>query len=916
MADIFDLLSNGQLVEKREIVEGLNPPIDFEEQIRNFFPEEIYNLNRDSLLYKFLYAILGDAGVNGAKKALLAPKLFQSLSSTSFNDLDSLFSNSFQLSRVSEEIYDYDPYNQLLTQDQWSEIRRKDAGYKARSQDYMRGISLGNTIEGIKLLGRSATGYECDVFERWQYLDDIHSDQPIGVPDYGFTNSPEEVVIFPKVGRITPQENRRFNTVVNKLKPSNRLITINPVDSGLLEIPISSGTSSSNNFYIKRNVVGNGVIDYSYVKNNNWIETGVSKEAPTQAYGNRSESITYLTPNTITSSTFHIGNFSSDQQQLFPHLDRSNNTYAYSASDALSSNPDIYKFTSPWYVRNVGKDSIMVNDHYPVGYFADDNFNLDKTSKLFWASKEDYAPATEYLEIDLGSIRPLNLLEFEIAIKPVDISIYYFDETSDDWEPVVYQEGVENETSINYVETAEYSWQNLSLYFDTVQSRKVKVEFTRRVDKFPNSNSPSLLWSVDVRNLKIAHIIFSIEEFVVNSGIDILGNYYSTEIEEFTPDKSFDGNENTYWQSQINPSKFAVDSLYFDISQNQEPSFIDEIYIDPLTPQCLMHVYWSNDDETNWDYKLWTPVPRHYLLSKGNLKLYETLYAKYIKLEFTKQSPVPYNVLNVSVNKDITYRLFPTWVESDVLNSQISKKNNPLEETEDYAAVAPSPVSLGITSPTVDKLKDETPKKITDYVKENRKSSVLSEYQVWKNPETNKSDSPVLETPISIYPNIYSNLYQQNILSTVKANNIDQKYKFIKINEDEANWIPENPLSPTPLITVASKEDRTEIVTEKNWPDMWFMRKCRHAYKVVKAKRSANVGYNVAIREIKFYKRDKTNREDNESYVETLLDDSSIYFNNFYQSDWRWILPPETQLSIGSQNIVEYASENFDGVVF
>jgi hypothetical protein len=918
MADFFDLLSNGQLVEKKEIVEGLNPPVNFEEKIRSFFPEEIYNLNRDSLLYKFLYALLGDAGVNGAKKAFLAPKLFQSLSTTNFNDLDSLFANSFQLSRLSEEIYTYDPYSQMLTQDQWSEIRRKDAWYKARSQDYMRGISFGNSPNGVKLLGRAATGYECEIFERWEYLDDIHSDQPIGIPDYGITNSPEEVVLSPEVDALTEQERRRFNTVIDRLKPANSIITINPLASGLEEVSITSGTSSSNNFYVKRQVVGNSIIDYSYTKNNNWIETGISKEAPFQAYADRSESVTYLTPNTVSSSSFHLGNFSSDQQRLFPHLSKESNTYPYIANEAISENPDSYKFTAPWLARGTNKESFMINDHYPVGYLADENFMLNKSQKLFWASKEDYAPVSEYLEVDLGSIRPLNLLEFEISQKPIDIEVSYFDEDSQSWEPVIYNENVENETSIKYLETSEYSWQNLSLYFETVQSRKLKINFVRRTDKFPNSNSPSIVWSIEVRNLKVAHAVFTANEFISNSGVDILGNSYSTELEEFTADRAFDGNENTYWQSQINPSRFAVDSLYFDIQQNGEASFIDEIYIDPLTPQSLMHIYWSVDDqESDWDNKLWNPVPRHYLLTRGNLKLYETIHAKYIKLEFTKQTPVPYNVLNSSINVEKTYRLFPSWVESYVFDSQnYYNLNNPLEETQEYVAVIPTPVSLGLLSPEMDKLKDEEPRTIKNYLKNDRKSSVLSEYQIWKNPELKEGNDPVLDSPISLYPNVYSNLYQQNILATITSDEKNQEYNFIKVNEDEFNWVPENPLSPNPLVTVATKEDRTEVVSEKNWPDMWFMRKCRHAYKVVKAQRSANVGYSVAIREIKFYKRDKTVRRDNPSYVETLLDSSSVFFNSFDQKDWRWVLPAEKIRTVGNENIVQYASEDFNGVVF
>jgi hypothetical protein len=176
MADLFNLLSNGQLVEKREIVEGLSPPSEFNQRLSAFFPETLYNITSDSLLYKVLYSLLGDSGLNGVKKAFLAPKLFNALSTTHFNDLDYLFSNSFQLGRLNNEIYSYDPYNEMLTSDQWTEVRRKDSDYKSRSQDYMRGIQTAPSPEGMALLGRSATGYNCKVFERWQYIDDINSD--------------------------------------------------------------------------------------------------------------------------------------------------------------------------------------------------------------------------------------------------------------------------------------------------------------------------------------------------------------------------------------------------------------------------------------------------------------------------------------------------------------------------------------------------------------------------------------------------------------------------------------------------------------------------------------------------------------------------------------------------------------------
>lgn len=918
MANIFSLLSNGYVIEKKEIVEGLNPPIEFKQRLKDFFPEEVYNINTDSLLYKFLYSILGDAGANGVKKAFLAPKLAEALSSTSFTDLDSLFSNVFQLNRLNDEIYKYDPYNQLLTQEQWAEIRRKDAWYKARSQDYMRGIHLGSTADGFKLLGRASTGYECNVFEQWKFLDDIHSDAAIGIPNYGKTNSSHEIVIQPQVDNLSVEEDRRINRVFNRLKPANVLVTVNTTSDGLIEVPIVSGTASSHNFLVQRYVTGNTLLDYSDTSRNNWIEAGVKKEAPLSAFGDHTESVTYLTINSISASSFHLGNFSTTQQNLFAHLKRPDNTYPYSADKAISDNPDIYKMQSPWLPRSAGKDSFVVNDHYPVGYFADEKFNLDKPSKLFWASQEAEPDLAESLTVDLGSVRPVNMVEFEISQKPINITIFYLDENTQEWELVTYRSDVNSEDAIYYGGGNSYTWEHISLYFENIQTRKIKIEFERRTDPYPNLNSPPFPWSIEVRNLKLAFVVANIDDFNVNKGVDIVGNAYETSLLEHDSSKAWDKQENTYWQSQINPSRFAVESLYFDVSTNNNPNFIDEIYLDPLTPQCLMHIYYSNDDDyaNDWDNKLWTPIPRHFLISRGNVKLYQSIFAKYIKLEFTKLTPTPYNTLGLSIELNTTYRMYPSWVESYVFSTIKTAPNNPLQDPVVFKTVEADAVNMGLINPPTDKLKDEVPRNIINFIKENKKSTVLSEYQVWKNPETNKDNTLKLEKTIDIYPNYNANLYQQKILDTIKIENINRAFRKLKTTQDRDTWIPENPVVPKDLIEVATTSNRSKIVEEKNWPDMWFMRKCRHGYKIVQAPRSANIGYYVAIREIRFYKKDKTVREDSPSYSESLLDETTTLTNTFYQKDWKWGLPPEREITLGSNDIIEYGSESFNGVAF
>jgi hypothetical protein len=161
------------------------------------FPEEVYNKSVDSHLVKFIYSLLGPAGVGWLRKTYLEARIQLEEYGVELSDLDDFYGDPLKFGRILEEIYDDDPRG-LLNREDWEKIRAKDAAYRARALDYVRGMRLGNTPAGMKLVARSGLGHEVEIVENYKYLYDQHSDDPLGLPYYGVTNSTEEMIILPR----------------------------------------------------------------------------------------------------------------------------------------------------------------------------------------------------------------------------------------------------------------------------------------------------------------------------------------------------------------------------------------------------------------------------------------------------------------------------------------------------------------------------------------------------------------------------------------------------------------------------------------------------------------------------------------------------------------------------------------------
>jgi hypothetical protein len=160
----------------------------------NEFPSAIYNQSENSLLYQFLFTLLGPTGVGYLRDSLLQARLVTEEGNMTTSQIEDFYGNPFGLTRSVDE-FPQENTEGLMTQSQLATIEAQNARYQNRAIDFLQGVGFGNSPRGLKLVAKSGLGQDCEVIEQYEYLYDQKSDHPIGLPNYGHTSSTEELVI-------------------------------------------------------------------------------------------------------------------------------------------------------------------------------------------------------------------------------------------------------------------------------------------------------------------------------------------------------------------------------------------------------------------------------------------------------------------------------------------------------------------------------------------------------------------------------------------------------------------------------------------------------------------------------------------------------------------------------------------------
>lgn len=173
----------------------------------------------------------------------------------------------------------------------------------------------------------------------------------------GETKSPNETVIIPHAPNLSDEERRSVNRLIDRLRPIDSFTTIESGDRIRSEKPPIALDASSSHFHVQRFVTGRADVAWPTPDRSTgfWIEAGVEKEAPTQAFQSGQETATVLAVQSVVASSESVGNFNLQQQTLFPQLAAGDAFDVHAASRAYSRAFSQLKFTGSWINRDTGQ---------------------------------------------------------------------------------------------------------------------------------------------------------------------------------------------------------------------------------------------------------------------------------------------------------------------------------------------------------------------------------------------------------------------------------------------------------------------------------------------------------------------------------------------------------------------------------
>ena len=196
-------------------VEPLGGPAHME-ALLSHFPDSIYDKSPSSHFYKFVYSLLGPSGVGQLVRNYFQARLLFLEYNVELFDIERFYGDPFQFGRIFEE-QSFADVDESLLPENWEQIKAKDASYRSRALDFMGAVRFGSSPQGMALAAQSGLGAEVEIIERYQWLFDQASDQPIGVKNYGQTLSTNEFTVVPRRtdGEIEVQQIRFQATTVS-----------------------------------------------------------------------------------------------------------------------------------------------------------------------------------------------------------------------------------------------------------------------------------------------------------------------------------------------------------------------------------------------------------------------------------------------------------------------------------------------------------------------------------------------------------------------------------------------------------------------------------------------------------------------------------------------------------------------------
>lgn len=387
---------------------------------------------------------------------------------------------------------------------------------------------------------------------------------------------------------------------------------------------------------------------------------------------------------------------------------------------------------------------------------------------------------------------------------------------------------------------------------------------------------------------------FRILALTGEEGTDFLGNPYRSVVSRNPATNistALGSDPDQFWLSKPNPSKFAVENLYFDVRKagsttydpvthepiepavNDVVSVIDRILVDPITPGAYFSIYYTEEglpgtDDASWESKLWTRVPQTFRMERRETHvLAEPIKAKYIKVEFSHLRAQHY--APGTFQQAIRYKKHPKWVLDYFLAQLSVAQGNPF--LSESVRVVYDALDLAYNY-YLDDLGQE-PASTIDV--NNTATATVTNFLSNRTDASDRIDAATLDQI-----NLVMNTFRLHPVLSGTTDTLLADYAKGTVSYNDDYPVEQDPPSALNLPDVSSL-NRDSVVIEQNFPVMYFFLTCRHAYREVEAKFSHDRAYFVGVRQLAFLRDNYMTAFDTGTYIEPAADTQNIERNEF-----------------------------------
>lgn len=372
--------------------------------------------------------------------------------------------------------------------------------------------------------------------------------------------------------------------------------------------------------------------------------------------------------------------------------------------------------------------------------------------------------------------------------------------------------------------------------------------------------------------------LFRLLALTVDSGTDILGNRYRSALSTLPPSNVLagGGTSSSYWMSRPNPSRFAVETMHFDMRDNYGNEVtLDGFTIDPITPGMWANIYYSSEGDPEgtpdeWDYKLWKKVNASWKVDKRETILFpEPVVAKYIKVEFSHLQARHYSPGRFS--RPVTYRKHPKWVLDYFivrLDDYISRMN---KATANSVVVSYNAYDLAFNYYLDDLGSSPDDPAAIDPSFNNDALEFISD----RGDQSDIVDSNMLNLIYSA-TRPYRTGPLKNSSDTLLARVL--RANELRLPQDNPVEIPS---SQGVVDRALESFSGQPVAYENDYPVMYFFIQSRHKYRTVSAKFQYDKAYFAGVREIAFLRNDFSKSRDSKTYIEVGADTVNTRRNDF-----------------------------------